>query len=92
MAGLPSRARVRCGRNRWPSTTAPDVLARGRIEAMVARGVDALPGVHELSVMTVPEVGDRSPGDTATYPNDDIRAASSEDGKRIFTHKDGTPY
>ena len=38
------------------------------------------------------EVGDRSPGDTATYPNDDIRAASSEDGKRIFTHKDGTPY
>lgn len=44
-----------------PELTAPDVLARGRIEAMVARGVDALPGVHELSVMTVPEVGDRSP-------------------------------
>ena len=37
------------------------------------------------------EVGDRTPGDTATYPDDDL-AAVAVDGKWRFTHKDGTPY
>lgn len=37
------------------------------------------------------EVGDRSPGDTAVYPDDDLQAALL-DGKWLFTHKDGTPY
>lgn len=37
------------------------------------------------------EIGDRSPGDTAVYPRDDI-AAVFEDGNWRFTHKDGTPY
>lgn len=38
------------------------------------------------------EIGDRSPGDTAAYPDDDIEARFDADGKWIFTHKDGTPY
>jgi len=37
------------------------------------------------------EVGDRTPGDEGSYPDDDIKAALVE-GKWKFTHKDGTPY
>jgi uncharacterized cupin superfamily protein len=37
------------------------------------------------------EIGDRSPGDTGTYPDDDLQALLVE-GKWQFTHKDGTPY
>jgi uncharacterized cupin superfamily protein len=37
------------------------------------------------------EIGDRSPGDTAVYPRDDL-AAVFEDGAWRFTHKDGSPY
>jgi uncharacterized cupin superfamily protein len=37
------------------------------------------------------EVGDRSAGDTAVYPDDDLQAALVE-GRWRFTHKDGTPY
>ena len=38
------------------------------------------------------EIGDRSPGDTATYPDDDIQAHLGVDMKWQFAHKDGTPY
>jgi uncharacterized cupin superfamily protein len=38
------------------------------------------------------EIGDRTPGDTGSYPSDDIAAALGPDGKWIFTHKDGRPY
>jgi len=38
------------------------------------------------------EIGDRTPGDAASYPDDDIAAALDETGKWRFTHKDGTPY
>ena len=37
------------------------------------------------------EVGDRSPGDAVVYPDDDL-AATSVDGRWVFTHKDGSPY
>jgi uncharacterized cupin superfamily protein len=37
------------------------------------------------------EVGDRSAGDTAVYPDDDLRADMVE-GKWQFAHKDGTAY
>jgi uncharacterized cupin superfamily protein len=37
------------------------------------------------------EVGDRTPGDTGSYPDDDLQAVSV-DGQWRFTHKDGTPY
>lgn len=37
------------------------------------------------------EVGDRTPGGGATYPDDDL-AIALVDGKMKFTHKDGAPY
>jgi uncharacterized cupin superfamily protein len=38
------------------------------------------------------EVGDRTPGDTGSYPEDDIAAVLGGDGKWQFKHKDGTAY
>ncbi|RUP00633.1 cupin domain-containing protein [Hyphomicrobium sp.] len=38
------------------------------------------------------EIGDRTPGDEGSYPNDDLKAALGPDGKWRFTRKDGTPY
>lgn len=37
------------------------------------------------------EVGDRTPGDAGSYPDDDLQA-SLVDGRWQFTHKDGRPY
>jgi len=37
------------------------------------------------------EIGDRTPGDGATYSDVDL-AARMVDGKWQFTHKDGSPY
>ena len=37
------------------------------------------------------EIGDRTPRDSATYPDDDISAAFV-DGSWVVAHKDGTPY
>ena len=37
------------------------------------------------------EVGDRTAGDAATYPDNDLQAVLV-DGNWQFTHKDGTPY
>jgi len=38
------------------------------------------------------EIGDRTPGDEATYPDDDIRAELVRENVYRFTRKDGTPY
>jgi uncharacterized cupin superfamily protein len=38
------------------------------------------------------EIGDRTPGDSVTYPDDDLKAVFGNDGKWAFSHKDGTPY
>lgn len=38
------------------------------------------------------EIGDRSAGDEAAYPDDDIAARLGADGQWIFIHKDGTAY
>ena len=37
------------------------------------------------------EIGDRSPGDSASYPDDDLLAVLGGDGKWRYTRKDGTP-
>jgi uncharacterized cupin superfamily protein len=37
------------------------------------------------------EVGDRTPGDEGSYPDDDLKAMLV-DGRWKFVHKDGTPY
>lgn len=38
------------------------------------------------------EVGDRSPGDEGSYPDDDIQAVLGEGGKWRFARKDGRSY
>jgi uncharacterized cupin superfamily protein len=38
------------------------------------------------------EVGDRSAGDTVSYPDDDVVAVYGSDGKFKYSRKDGTPY
>ena len=38
------------------------------------------------------EVGDRTVGDSATYPDEDLQALAGNDGKLQYPHKDGTPY
>jgi uncharacterized cupin superfamily protein len=39
------------------------------------------------------EIGDRTAGDAAAYPDDDLQVLKSPDGvSRTFVHKDGTPY
>ena len=37
------------------------------------------------------EVGDRTPGDEGSYPDDDLKA-TMVDGNWKFVHKDGSPY
>lgn len=37
------------------------------------------------------EIGDRTPNDHATYPDEDLQADFNNDGW-IFRHKDGTPW
>jgi uncharacterized cupin superfamily protein len=38
------------------------------------------------------EVGDRTPGDSAIYPDDDIQLIANEDGQRRYARKDGSIY
>jgi uncharacterized cupin superfamily protein len=38
------------------------------------------------------EIGDRQPGDTVVYPDDDIGRALAPDGSRRFVHNDGSHY
>lgn len=38
------------------------------------------------------EIGDRSAGDCATYPDDDLQAQLGTDGRWQFLHKNGEPY
>jgi uncharacterized cupin superfamily protein len=37
------------------------------------------------------EVGDKTPGDEGSYPDDDLKALRV-DGQWKFVHKDGSPY
>lgn len=38
------------------------------------------------------EIGDRTPGDSATYPDDDLKVVAAPGGGWVFTHRDGTPF
>jgi uncharacterized cupin superfamily protein len=38
------------------------------------------------------EIGDRLPGDSGSYPDDDLKAVVRSDGQWQFQHKDGSPY
>lgn len=38
------------------------------------------------------EIGDRTRGDSATYPDDDMQVAQDAEGNWRYSRKDGTPY
>lgn len=38
------------------------------------------------------EIGDRTMGDSASYPDDDMQVVQDAEGKWRYLHKDGTPY
>ena len=38
------------------------------------------------------EIGDRTPGDSATYPDEDMQVMQDAQGNWRYLHKDGTPY
>jgi uncharacterized cupin superfamily protein len=38
------------------------------------------------------EVGDRTPNDSVTYPDDDLAFVQQDDGAWTVLHKDGSPY
>lgn len=44
-----------------------------------------------LNAVVYLEIGDREPGDSVTYPDDDLQTLLV-DGNWQFQHKDGTPY
>jgi uncharacterized cupin superfamily protein len=50
---------------------------------------------HSQEPVILLEVGDRTEGDRAEYPDDDLAFAPeprNKDGSLAFVHKDGTPY
>lgn len=68
-----------------------------RMSPGICAGFPARGAAHQLvnrtsSDVIYLEIGDRTPGDEAEYPEDDIKAALGPDGKWVFTHKDGSPY
>jgi uncharacterized cupin superfamily protein len=46
---------------------------------------------HSSAIASYLEIGDRAPGDSASYPRDDLVAEHGEHGWQ-FTHRDGRPY
>lgn len=66
-------------------------LAPGMCAGFAAGGV-----AHRLvnrgpEEVVILEIGDRTPGDEVTYPNDDLRVFVDADGKVVYTRKDGSP-
>ncbi len=61
-------------------------------------GLKAGTGIaHQLinrseETVTYLEMGDRTPGDEVTYPDDDLKATQLAQGVWTLTHKDGRPY
>lgn len=67
-------------------------LAPGMCAGFAAGTGDAHQLVNETAEDVVYlEVGDRSPGDGVTYPDDDL-ALTFIDGEPRYARKDGTPY
>ncbi len=67
-------------------------LAPGQCAGFKAGTGDGHHLINETAVEVVYlEVGDRTSGDAASYPDDDL-AAQVVDGVWCFTHKDGSPY
>lgn len=67
-------------------------LSPGMCAGFAAGRDDAHRLINDTSgVVLYLEIGDRSQGDQASYPDDDLRAHLI-DGCWVFSHKDGRPY
>lgn len=67
-------------------------LKPGMCAGFAAAGGNANHLVNETAEMVVYlEIGDRTPGDSAEYPDDDLQAKMMQ-GTWVFLHKDGSPY
>ncbi|WP_426959926.1 cupin domain-containing protein [Muricoccus radiodurans] len=67
-------------------------LRPGMVAGFLAGGT-----AHHLENRTdrdcvIPEIGDRTAGDTGSYRDDDLRAVLGPDGQWNFTRKDGKPW
>ncbi len=67
-------------------------LAPGMVAGFPAGGVAHQFVNRSQEDVTYLEIGDRTPGDEGSYPEDDLKAVMGDDGQWQFTHKDGTPY
>lgn len=68
-------------------------LSAGDCAGFAADSGDAHQLVNESSEdVLYLEMGDRTAGDSASYPDDDLMAEKAEDGSWRFRHKDGRPY
>ena len=82
---LAGRVRLQCGESTWD------------LEPGMCAGFAAGNGIahHLINIseerVTYLEVGDRTPGDEGSYPDDDL-VARQVDGAWVFFHKDGRPY
>ena len=80
------------GRPTLVTDAGPTALNAGMCAGFKAGSGDAHHLVNETDEEVVYlEIGDRTPGDSVAYPDDDLAAARFEGGWR-FVHKDGTPY
>ena len=67
-------------------------LSPGRCAGFKSGSGDAHHLVNRIAEEVVYlEIGDRNPGDAASYPDDDLQA-NLENGQWVFRHKDGKPY
>lgn len=69
-----------------------EILSAGMCAGFPANGTAHHLFNHTDADATYIEIGDRSPGDGVTYPDDDLQAVKAEDGRWHFAHKDGRPY
>ena len=80
------------GRPTLITDAGPTALKAGMCAGFKAGTGDAHHLVNDTNEEVVYlEIGDRTPGDAVTYPDDDLAAARVGGGWR-FVHKDGTPY
>jgi uncharacterized cupin superfamily protein len=81
------------GRPTLVTNDGPTELAPGMCAGFKAGNGDA----HQLVNRTNEdvlylEIGDRTPGDSAIYPDEDLQVVQDSEGKWRYLHKDGTPY
>ena len=80
------------GRPTLVTDAGPTILGPGMCAGFKAGTGDAHCLMNETGKDVVYlEIGDRTAGDAADYPDDDL-AMVTIDGRRQMTHKDGTPY